>query len=174
MKRLALLALTLVSCGRNAFFEIDVVLPKNDTGKTRYAVVAFAPDGQEYDAIWAGSQTLDGVLLTTSGTVTQHASIEGPDGGLDRPVEAKVSFCENPTCTASGDDRAPEVWLKIERAFYEGERTAYTWTIACIPSSTGGCAVPDSKLIEVTKCEVSGCRSGTSSNYCVGDKHFCE
>ena len=170
-----MLLLAAAGCGRNAFFEVDVVLPKNTTGETRYAIIAFAPDGQDYDAVWAGSQTLPGVKLATGETLSQHASIEGPDDHLDRPVEAKVTFCANDTCTASGDDRAPEVRLRIERAFYEGERTSYTWTVACIPSSTAGaCAIADRTIEPVTKCQIAGCRAGTSSNYCVGDKHFCE
>jgi hypothetical protein len=170
------ISLGLCGCGRNAFFELDVVLPANDTGTDRYAVVSFASGDQDFGALWAGNQTLDGVHLSTTAASTQHASIENPSGQFDAPVEAKVNFCGNPSCTATGDDTAPELRLKVVRAFYEGERTSFTWTIACIPSSDpkGTCAEKNLAIKQVEKCEVAGCRAGTSSNYCVGDKHFCE
>jgi hypothetical protein len=173
---IAAAAAAVAGCGRNAFLEIDVVLPKNDTGSDRYAVVAFAPGDQPFDAVWAGDQTLAGVKLSAGGTTTQHASLEGASERFDQPVAAKVTFCGNAACTASGDDRAPEVRLLIERAFYEGSRTTYTWTIGCVPSvdPARACAEEDRAVKTAKKCEIGGCREGTSSSYCVGDKHFCE
>ncbi len=172
----AALALGLSGCGRNAFFEIDVVLPANTSGKDLFAIVSFAPGNQDFDAIWAGNQTLDGVKLS-SGPTTQHASVESPEGDhFDTSVEVKVSFCGNASCTATGDDRALEARLHVARAFYEGQRTSYTWTIGCLPAAAPQtpCTETDRAIKEVTKCEVAGCREGTSSSYCVGDKHFCE
>lgn len=172
---LGALALGLPGCGRNAYFEIDVVLPPTDPGKDRFAVVSFAPGDQSFDAVWAGNQTLAGVKLA-AGSTTQHASIESPSDQFDTAVEAKVSFCGNPSCTAVGDDTAPEARLRVVRAFYEGQRTSYTWTIACVPSTDPKvlCTEVNRAIKQVDKCEVAGCRAGTSSSYCVGDKHFCE
>lgn len=173
---MALAALALAGCGQNAFFEVDVILPVNDTGQKRYAVIAFAPAGQDYDAVWAGNQTLPGVLLSASDTISQHASVEGTSERFEQVVEAKVTFCGDQTCTAKGDDRAPEVRLRIERAFYEGKRTSYAWKIACIPTADkpDSCQEKDRTVREVTRCEVAGCRDGISTSYCVGDRHFCE
>ncbi len=161
-------------CGRNAFLELEVVLPPS-TGGELFAVVAFAPGGQAFDAVWAGDQTLEGVALSPSSTTSRAVSVEAPGDAFETPVEVKVTFCKGASCTAPGDDRAPEARLLLERAFYEGKRTSFRWVVPCVPAGKGAtCSVVDRDVRVVPKCEVAGCREGSVTSYCVGDRHFCE
>lgn len=176
MKRLLVCgALLAAGCGRNAFLELEIDLPANPTGKARYAVIGIASGDRTFVGRWGGDGTLPGVLLATDKPTKQSVSVEGNSDSFDKIVEVKVVFCSTPECSDLTDDNSPEAHLTIERAFYEGKRTSYSWTIACIPTLDASCK--DASPIEKTvkKCEVAGCRAGSSSSgYCVGDKHFCE
>jgi hypothetical protein len=95
-----------------------------------------------------------------------------------------VRFCSDPNCAGATDDieKTPEAWLRIERAFYIGKRTKYRWAICstdpadlpvtneCTPVAVG--AARTETL--VTKCKIEGCRPGSATSSCTGDKHFCE
>lgn len=176
MKRLLVCAAILAAagCGRNAFFELSVKLPANTTGKDRFAIVSVASGDRPFAGTWAGNGTLPGVALGPT-VSTQSVSVEGTSDSFDKIVEAKVVFCSQADCLGTNDDHAPEAHLTVERAFYEGKRTAYTWIIPCLPTVDTTCKEADPIVKDAKKCDVEGCRAGSSSSgYCTNGKHFCE
>jgi hypothetical protein len=161
-------------CGRNAFFELSVKLPANGTGSDRFAIISVASGEKPFAGTWAGDGTLPGVALSPT-VSTQSISVEGNSDNFDKIVEVKVVFCSQADCLGKNDDHAPEAHLTVERAFYEGKRTAYTWTIPCLPEIDTSCKETDPIEKEAKKCDVEGCRAGSSSSgYCTNGKHFCE
>lgn len=180
-----LLALLSLGCARNAFLELSVEIPKNDRTAQigdRYALIRVVTADTPFEQEWEGDNPIPPVKLSDAATTLQRISVEAMADSETKPVRVKVRFCKSPTCTdvAARDDRAPEAWLEIERAFYIGERTRLTWSIACIPNAPDvtpappTCAVANKTKIAIEKCRVEGCRSGQTSSYCVGTTHFCE
>jgi hypothetical protein len=167
-------ALLAAGCGCNAFFELTVKLPANTTGKDRFAIVSVASGEKPFAGTWAGNGTLPGVQLGAA-VSTQQVSVEGNSETFDKIVEVKVVFCSQADCLGTNDDHAPEAHLTVERAFYEGKRTEYTWTIPCLPTVDATCKESDPIVKDAKKCDVAGCRAGSSSSgYCTNGKHFCE
>jgi hypothetical protein len=169
----------LAGCGQNAVLELELDLPKNPGASTRYAVVRVASGASPFDEAWQGDDALPPFALDPSAASVQRVSLDGSSDVEGAPVRVKVRFCRDPSCSALGDDTAPEVRLQIDRAFYAGKRTSYTWSIACVPNVAGQtdtplCATPQRGETDATKCEVAGCRTGVAHSYCVGEKHFCE
>lgn len=164
-------------CARNAFLELQIDLPKNEFAEQRQAVVQVVSGEVPFEQEWAGGDPIPPVLLGASPTSTK-VSIEGDADTEQKPIRVKVKFCKGAQCELLNDDVAPQVWLQIDRAFYVGQRTGYTWKIACIPNVKGQtdpppvCDAPQQTT--VPKCKVAGCRSGVTSEYCSGGKHFCE
>lgn len=178
MKRLGLLALlALTGCARNAFLELEIALPENRWADERYAVVQVVAGEVPFEQEWAGGDPIPAVKLATTQTST-HVSIEGTEDTETKPIRVKVKFCKSPQCSALNDDNAPQVRLQLDRAFYVGQRTSYTWKVACLPNVVGQtdpppvCDAPQTTT--VPKCKVAGCRSGVTTEYCAGGKHFCE
>jgi hypothetical protein len=175
-----LTASVLAGCAQNAVLELELDLPKNPgVTPVRYAVVRVVSGSVPFDQDWQGDDALPPFALDPNATSAQHVSLDGSSEVEGAPVRVKVRFCRDPACSALGDDTAPEVRLQIDRAFYAGKRTSYTWSIACVPNVAGQtdtptCAIPQRAETDVTKCEVGGCRTGVTHSYCVGDKHFCE
>lgn len=168
-----------LGCARNAFLELEIDLPKNETTTTRFALVQVVSGDVPFDQAWAGGDPVPAVKLGAAPTPLK-ISVEGDSDTETRPIEVKVRFCKDASCTALGDDVAPEVRMHLERAFYIGERTSYTWSIACMPNVPGQtdpppvCDTKQRAQNDVPKCKVAGCRSGVTSEYCSGGKHFCE
>jgi hypothetical protein len=169
-------------CARNAFLELSITMPANGTKVAQlYAVTQVMAGATDFKIQWGGDNPIAPVLLSATPQV-QKLSIEGNNDNETTEIRVKVTFCKEPNCVGSNDDKAPAAALQIERAFYIGKRTTYTWKLDCVPA--GGpdvqyeagktCAVVDKEPDVVTKCEVGGCRPGTTSNYCSGGKHFCE
>jgi hypothetical protein len=182
VKRL-LVALAVIAssgCARNAFLELTITLPPNTTGTQRYAVTQVMAGDTDFKIQWGGDNPIAPVLLDPSRTQEQKLSIEGTTDNETTEIRVKVTFCKEANCLGSGDENAPAAALRIERAFYIGKRTSYGWKIACIPAggdvaaTTPECPVKDKVPEEATKCEIAGCRAGTTSNYCASGKHFCE
>jgi len=165
-------------CARNAFLELTIVLPKNsDASGPRYAVTQVLSGDIAFDIQWGSDNTIAPVLLDKDKTQTQTLSIEGNTDNETTQLRVKVTFCKEPSCVGVGDDKAPTLGLQIERAFYIGKRTSKEWAIACIPA--GGSFMPPEACAEVTpkvfaKCDIAGCRPGTTTNFCSGGQHFCE
>jgi hypothetical protein len=122
-----------ISCARNAFLELTVDLPVNDRTGDRYAVLRVVTD-TPFEQEWEGDNPIPANKLSSTPS-SQRISVESNKDSEGKAVRIKAKFCKSPTCTAIGDDRAPEAWLEIERAFYIGQRTAFRWSIACIPST---------------------------------------
>jgi hypothetical protein len=165
----------------NAYLELEVRFPGNDTGTTRHAVVGVVSGDVSFDEDWRSTEPLPSTTLSETKTTTLRASVEGRAEIEADPVRVKVRFCRDPSCAAVGDDNAPEVRFQIERAFYLGERTSATIGVDCIPyvlgetdGQIGNCATKNRSLVTVAKCAVAGCREGVTTNYCAGGKHFCE
>jgi hypothetical protein len=165
-------------CARNAFLELTIQLPKNhDTMNKRYAVTQVMA-GPDFKVQWADDNAIAAVLLDANNPSTQKLSIEGNSDNESQKLGVKITFCKDPNCLALGDEKAPTTGLEIERAFYIGKRTNFTWTIDCIPPGDGvapvtGCTPELPKVVE--KCKVGGCVGGPpTSNYCIGGKHRCE
>lgn len=176
-------ALLLAGCGQNAFLELEIDLPPNAFAMKgdRYANVRIVSGQVPFDQDWQIDTPLPAPKLDPSAPTKLPISVEGSSSSETVPVRVKVRFCKSADCTMIGDDQAPEVRLEIERAFYLGKRTSYTWTIGCVPNVAGqtdappACDVPQDTATTVPKCKVAGCRTGSpTSGYCVGDKHFCE
>lgn len=172
--------ITSSGCARNAFLELTITLPPNNTGVAQlHAVTQVMAGDTDFKIQWGGDNPVPPVLLNAS-TQTQKLSIEGNNDNESTEIRVKVTFCKEANCLGTNDDKAPAAALRIERAFYIGKRTSYAWKIACVPSggdvpaTMPACAITDKVPDEVSKCEVAGCRAGTTSNYCSGGKHFCE
>ena len=155
-------------CARNAFLELSIQLPADAT--RRYAVTRVLAGDTPFDIDWATDDPIAPVQLDAANTQTQRLSIEGNSDNETTPILVKVTFCKQADCLHPDDEKAPFAGIKIERAFYIGKRTSYAWAIGCVPEGT--CTTP--KTAGVAKCAVAGCRSGSTSNYCSGGKHFCE
>lgn len=173
-----LFALLMLGCARNAFLELEVDLPKNDRTSDRFAVLRVVTGDTPFEQEWQGDNPIPPVKLTSAPTI-QRVSVESTSDSETKPIRVKARFCKSATCTAIGDDRAPEAWLEIERAFYIGQRTAFRWAIDCVPSTADDpapmtCAVANKTTNVVGKCKVEGCRSGTTTSFCVGTTHYCE
>lgn len=178
VRALALLALPLLAgCTRNAFLELQIDLPKNDYAGDRYAVVQVVAGEVSFDQEWAGGDAIPPVKLGAS-PQSMRVSVEGDADTEQKPLRVKLKFCKSPQCTELADDVAPQLRLQLDRAFYIGERTSYTWSVACVPNVKGQTDPPPvceaQKQLTVPKCKVAGCRSGITSEYCAGGKHFCE
>ncbi len=175
-------ALMLTGCARNAFLELTLDLPPNAFAAKgqRYARVRVVAGEVDFAQDWQADAPIPAFPLDPTQRTTQTISIEGNVDNETTAVRVKINFCKDPNCAAIGDDRAPQAHLRIERAFYTGKRTAYTWSVECLPNAVDetppppACAVPDKTLTEVAKCGVSGCRTGVTTQYCVANKHFCE
>lgn len=182
MRLALLLSLLSLSCARNAFLELTIELPPN-VWKTaigeRYAVIRVATVNTPFDQEWQGDNPIPSVKTTDSTTIAR-VSVEADSDSETKPVRVKVRFCKTESCSDLNDDFAPEAWLQIERAFYIGQRTNLKWTLPCMPNVPGrtpdmpACSVPHRQPVQKGKCEVGGCRTGTTTNHCVGDVHFCE
>ncbi len=160
------LAAVLAGCNSNAVLELTIDLPP--TSETVYAFVQVRTM-TDFSARWTGADPLDGFLLEPTPT-PQPISIVGMPGDYDEDVLVRVTFCSSPRCDGFGDDRAPERRLRIEHPFYELKRTRVRWTIDDVPMETP--ADPD----VVERCEVEGCREGTTRDFCrrSDGTHFCE
>ena len=171
--------LLLAGCARNAFLELSIVLPASERADARYAVVQVVSGEVPFDQQWAGGDPVPVSKLGAASSVLR-ISVEGDADLETKPLRVKARFCKDASCTALGDDGAPEARLQLARAFYVGQRTSYTWTIACVPNVAGQtdatttCEVAQRAETDVPKCKVAGCRSGVTSEYCAGGKHFCE
>lgn len=181
MRALLLIALagSSLGCARNAFLELDLDLPKNESGSDRHAVVRVVSGARDFEEDWQSGDQVPGVKLSTTQRTLHRLSIEADSDSETTPVRVKVRFCTDPNCAALGDDFAPEVRLHIERAFYIGQRTSYTWKTDCIPNVAGQtdsptCAIFNEDETTAAKCDIGGCRSGSTRNFCTGGKHFCE
>jgi hypothetical protein len=164
-------------CARNAFLELRIELPGNAFKEPRQAVVQVVSGDVPFEQEWAGGDAIPSVPLGASPSSTS-VSIEGDADNEQKPIRVKVKFCRGALCELLNDDVAPQAWLHLDRAFYVGERTSYTWKIPCIPNVKGqtdpppACDAPPRTT--VPKCKVAGCRSGVTSEYCSGGRHFCE
>ena len=165
----------------NAYLELTLAFPANDTGTTRHAVVGVATGDVSFDEDWRSTEPLPPTTLSPADKTSLRASVEGRAEIESTPVRVKVRFCRDASCAAVGDDNAPEVRFQIERAFYLGERTSLSLAVECIPyvlgetdGQIGNCATNDKSQVNVAKCAVAGCREGVTTNYCASGKHFCE
>lgn len=171
--------ITASGCARNAFLELTITLPPNATNQSQlFAVTQVMAGETDFKIQWGGDNPIAPVQLNAS-PQTQKLSIEGTTDNESTEIRVKVTFCKEANCLGANDDKAPAAALRIERAFYIGKRTSYVWKIVCIPLggdvTSPACAeVVDKVPSEIEKCEVAGCRAGTTSNYCSAGKHFCE
>lgn len=187
MTRRAALLLALASlasgCTRNAILELELELPPQPSGETpRYAVVQVASDAS-FDEAW-DDVPLERRLLSASCTrpeptlpcpdrmldpeCSEVISIVGGEDVLTKPLDVRVRFCVDPTCSAPVDASAPEQRVVIERAFYLGRYTQARVCIDEVPLTT------DLNPERIERCDVR-CREGTSALQCRLDgTHFCE
>jgi hypothetical protein len=180
----AILALAGASCSSssNAYLELTLDFPPDPRASSgaRHAVVGVVSGDVSFDEDWKSTDPIPATKLGASATTSETVSVEGRAEIETTPVRVKVRFCRDATCTAVGDDHAPEVRFEIERAFYLGERTSLTLPIACIPNVAGqtdappSCPTTNKSVATVAKCSVAGCREGVTRNYCASGKHFCE
>lgn len=167
---LALSALLLGACARNAVLEVELTVPAQPTsGPQRYAVVQFETDQASFEADWRGSNDYPGVELIDEPQAIAYSVVsEDPD----LVVQVKVSFCTTEACTATDDapDRAPAVWYRLERSLYVGERTRWRPVIAAVPTD------PPSAVVGVDKCEIEGCiEASAATSFCrLSGEHYCE
>ncbi len=163
-------ALLLFGCAENAILEVDLQLPAQPTtGPALFAhVQARSADVVSFDETWAGTDAIEGRELAEEASPLPFSVVAG-GSAFTRKLGVRVRFCETPACTGLGDDYAPEMRYRIERAFYRGRRTRVTIAIASVPTAPPG----EAEVIE--KCDVEGCTSGSTLSYCFIDgRHFCE
>jgi hypothetical protein len=165
------LALALVGCAENAVLEVELTLPAQpSTGDPLFAYVqARSADVVSFDEAWAGTDAVEGRALDTTVSTLPFSVVAG-GASFTRQLGIRVRFCVTSDCTGLHDDQAPEVRYRIERAFYQGRRTRLSRVIAPVPPS--GVVAP---IVEIDKCDVEGCTSGSTSTYCfMNGHHFCE
>jgi hypothetical protein len=183
---LAALALAQTGCiEKNAYLELELDFPADpraaaDGTGARNAVVRVNTGDVSFDEDWESSEALAPVRLDPKEPTKLAVSVEGREEIEAKPVRIKVRFCADPDCVGIHDDIAPEVRIEITRAFYLGKRTSLTATIDCIPNVASEtdppptCPIGNEAVTTIPKCSVAGCREGVTTNYCAGDKHFCE
>lgn len=167
---LAALALVTTACARNAALEVELTLPPQPAGATRYAVVQFESEPRSFEADWRGANDYPGTLLTTEAQTVSYSVLSEEPSTV---VQVKVLFCTTPDCSAIEDapDRAPGLWYRLERSLYVGERTRWRATIDAVPPD------PPTDAAEIDKCEIEGCiRAGaTDTTFCrLSGDHYCE
>lgn len=175
-----LLLLLLAGCGQNAVLELELTFDgtASSCGRPWFQVQAlFATDSGDPDCAFVGP-AWDGALsthgrMTTAGGDT---SIVGEGAEQVEPLCVRVRYCASADCTDVGDndgeDGAPTSFtgFRIDRAFYEGERTRLRLELRpddCVTQT----------LSAIGKCEVAaeGCASGELVDWCRDDgTHFCE
>jgi hypothetical protein len=175
---LALLALVLGGCAENAVLEVELTLPAQPAAPSPplFAYVqARSADVVSFDEAWAGTDAVEGRALEDEETALPFSIVAG-GASFARELGIRIRFCRSPDCTAVGDDRAPEARYRIERAFYQGQRTRLSLPndpavdpLPPVPPATGAV------ITEIDKCDIEGCTIGTSSMYCyLNGNHFCE
>lgn len=167
---LPLLALALVGCAQNAVLELTIQLPPDSAGGPHFAYVQARANVTNFDDTWAGTGELAAFPLTAMAQTVQVSVVTSDGAIVADPLAIKISFCGSSTCTALADAMAPQARFLVARAFYIGHRTSLTLSIPTFPTS----ATPAPTMIG--KCEVAGCRDGTTADYCtmMGTRHFCE
>lgn len=167
---LAASLLSLGGCADNAILELTLELPSGEEG---FAFVQF-DQGATFEE-FEGSTSLDGFPLDGPASVQVSVIADGDE--IEAPLRVKVRFCQEPRCTfldpagIESDDGVGELRFELERAFYRGRFTEHTLDLRTIPER----GIPPT-LSVVDKCEVGGCRDGTTvTNSCRADgTHFCE
>ncbi len=175
IRRLSQLALALVltGCAENAVLEVELTLPAQPaTGAPLFAYVqARSADVVSFDEAWAGTDAIDGRALETAVSMLPFSVVAG-GASFTRQLGVRIRFCASRDCTGLGDDRAPEVRYRIQRAFYQGHRTRVALVIDAVPAPPPPIGAP---ITDIDKCDVEGCTTGTTSTYCfMNGHHFCE
>lgn len=161
-------AVLLASCARDAILEVHVALPAGPAN--RYALVQFETSDADFTTAWARTAEYPGTQLGAAARTVDYSVItESPETRL----RMKVSFCTTADCSGIDDapDRVPAVWYQFDRAFYIGQRTSYTATIATVPLN------PPTAPTMVDRCSIAGCVDavGTTTNFCrIDGRHYCE
>ncbi len=171
MRALALAIVLVTGCAENAILEVELMLPPA-SGAVRHVFVQTRSGEAEFEATWSGSGSVDGIVLADGAPSRSVVSVEADDGAeLDAPLSLKIRYCTTERCTEVADSDAQEVWVSVERAFYEGR---YTQLEVELPA-VGACSPPCATELSFTKCQVRGCRAGDTVMYCDRDgRHFCE
>lgn len=167
------LALALVGCAENAVLEVELTLPAQPaTGAPLFAYVqARSAVVVSFEEAWAGTDAVEGRALEDGVSALPFSVVAG-GASFARQLGIRVRFCASRDCTGLGDDRAPEVRYRVERAFYQGQRTRLALVIDPVPPAPPATGAP---IDEIDKCEVEGCTSGSTSTYCfMNGHHFCE
>ncbi|MAQ14394.1 MAG: hypothetical protein CMN30_06320 [Sandaracinus sp.] len=165
---LVLAILGLAGCAENAILELEVDMPASTSDEPQYLVLLMrSARSSDFETDW-GADELEGFEL---GAVSREETIsvvaQPEDFGDDLLVRAR--FCSSPRCDALGDDLAGERRLVVETPFYSLKRTEATWVIGAVEDAV--VETPD----VVERCQVRGCREGTTAMYCSSDgPHFCE
>jgi hypothetical protein len=165
------LVVLLSACAENAVLEVELTLPAQPTGAPLFAYVQVrSADVVSFDEAWAGTDAVEGRALEDMESVLPFSVVAG-GASFTRQLGVRVRFCVSRDCTGLGDDRAPEVRYRLERAFYQGQRTRIALMIDTLPPPTP----PAPAIMEIDKCSVEGCAMGSTTTYCfLNGHHFCE
>lgn len=172
-------------CADNAILEVTLDLPPSgalvvdggvvDAGPMparRYAFVQIRRAAEfDHAVAWSGTDPETIELDPTERTIADY-SVVSTDEATD--VHVKVQFCVHPQCISPEDmavPSAPAVWYALEHPFYIGKRTFWDARIDVIP----GPASPTMEVLQVGKCEIEGCISGVTDDFCrIDGRHWCE
>jgi len=177
-----LLLAALVGCADNAILEVTLDLPPVMDDRSFAFVQARAASGADLLETWSDESSISGFRLRTGERERVTFGVEADGDQVEEGLLLKVRFCDSSRCDSLTDETQDpsEQHYDFERAFYRGEITTYeneitVMPLACDPAG-GSCAHP---LQMVGKCQVFGCRAGSSSSGCTGDdgmgaRHFCE
>jgi hypothetical protein len=185
MRRLLIAMVVLVAavgCADNAILEITLDLPPAEDGRSFAYVQARSKPGADLLAPWSEESSISDFRLRTGERERVTFGVEASGDQIESRLLLKVRFCDGSRCDSltDGMQDPAEQHFDFERAFYRGEFTTYVHEITLMPPpcepAGGGCTHP---LELVGKCQVFGCRAGSSSSGCTGDdgmgaRHFCE
>lgn len=181
-----------------SILELEVQLVQeglSDVGVTVHA----APDGDAIEAAGIGPRTGNRTPGAPRSSAAIEVSVIASGADVERPLRIEVEVCPDRRggcCPAAGPDcAAPDrhrAVVRVERAFYVGERTRLTLCVAPaagpgvgllvgrdpVPLLEGGCA-PELAL-DVGRCAVQGCLEGDDQTHSFCREltdpttHYCE
>ena len=153
------LAVVLGGCARNAVLELEIELPPEE-GLALAELYVLSDYTDFSDAAWTEAQLEP---LTELGDVAR-VDIVAEGASIERALGLRIRLCTAEPCPAG----APEQLVRIDRAFYVGERT---WLRIPLPATP----VRDPELLIFDRCEVGGCLDGDTLSYCrLDESHYCE
>lgn len=174
MQRLLIACAFAAGCGETAILELTLELPPAGQERSFLYVQARSGD-RSLEEEWSEGSSVGELPLGTTSRTEQISIVAAPEH-LAEPLLLKLRFCRGSRCDHLLDPGATpsEIWVTIERAFYDGERTELTIAIPMVPMPCDSLACFIAGLRAIDKCDVRGCTDQLMGPFCSRDRHPCE